>query len=231
MTAVDVDEVEVVEAKDLNAPVPIGWERFCRLAFEPCSGTIELVSTATAEGPVESVVEWAWASGPWEATVVFDWMADRRDEWQAWVRLVDLFGHDALSVIVVEEALAAGRQVLAAAEAIRRADEERRRLHEEVDLFLHDERGKHPRLSLESGDEHKPFFVMRFTERWERDRVVDWLRWQKGSYVAFRDLVAREGAIALEREILSAMRAFEAAAKKRGIASGGRRPLRFWRGE
>ncbi len=72
---------------------------------------------------------------------------------------------------------------------------------------------------------------MRFSEKWERERVLDWLRWQKSRFIEFRDLLAAEGSAAVERTIIAGMRETEANIKARGLSTGGRRPLRFWRGE
>ncbi|WP_230768890.1 hypothetical protein [Sphingomonas sp. Leaf4] len=72
---------------------------------------------------------------------------------------------------------------------------------------------------------------MRVSEKWERDRVVDWLRWQQPRFHEFQEYLDEHGSLELERLVLAGMRDAERAAKAKGITSAGRRPLRFWRGE
>jgi hypothetical protein len=181
------------------------------------------------EGRREAI--WSVDAGSSRARPVFDWMADRADQWPLWARLACLFGEPAVTAIVVQGAERDAEQVAVAEENARLEAEERRRLHERVELFVLDPKNKRPGLSLESGDEHKPFFVMRFSEKWERERVLDWMRWQKPRFLQFRALVEAEGSVALERAVIAGMRETEAELKRRGLSSGGRRPLRFWRGE
>lgn len=174
---------------------------------------------------------WSVDASSDRARLVFDWMADRPDQWPLWARLACLFGEQAVTALVVDGAERDAEQAAVEEESARLEAEERRRLHERVELFVLDPKNKRPGLSLESGDEDKPFFVMRFSEKWERERVLDWIRWQKPRFREFRDLVEAEGAVALERILIAGMRETEAEVKRRGLASGGRRPLRFWRGE
>lgn len=174
---------------------------------------------------------WSVDAGPDRARPVFDWMADRADQWPLWARLACLFGEQAVTAIVVDGAERDAEQAALREESARLEAEERRRLHERIELFVLDPKNKRPGLSLESGDEDKPFFVMRFSEKWERERVLDWMRWQKPRFQEFRGIVEAEGAVALERVVIAGMRETEADVKRRGIGSGGRRPLRFWRGE
>ncbi len=208
----------------------VGPGRFCRVARGDEANAVEL-RVASDDGRGRIDVVWRWRGAQDDADMVLEWMAERPEEWRLWLRLVQLFGSDALSELVVHAAIAAGHLRRVDAQRQREAEAERERLHGEVDLFVLDDRRKRPGLALESGDESEPFFTMRFSERWERDRVVDWLRWQTDSFVAFRAIVEEQGDVALERKILTSMREFEVASRKRGITSGGRRPLRFWRGE
>lgn len=174
---------------------------------------------------------WSVDVGPDRARLVFDWMAERAGQWPLWARLACLFGEQAVTTIVVNGAERDGEQAAARLEEARLREEDRRRLHQRVDLFVLDQKNKRPGVSLESADEGKPFFVMRFSEKWERERVLDWMRWQKPRFQEFRNLVEAEGAVALERVVIAGMRETEADVKRRGLGSGGRRPLRFWRGE
>jgi hypothetical protein len=193
-------------------------------------GSVMLVRSVAGE-PGRRDAVWSAELGSLRARCVFDWMTARPDHWTLWARMAHFFGGAALDGVVIEGAERDAEQAAAKQEMERLRAEEQRRLHERVDLFVLDQKNKRPGLSLESGDENKPFFVMNFSERWERERVLDWLRWQKPRFQEFRALLEAEGAIVLERLIIAGMRETEADVKRRGLGSGGRRPLRFWRGE
>lgn len=165
------------------------------------------------------------------AGLVFDWMGGRPAEWPLWARAAILFGEAALRAMVIEPAEQASRQAAEDARKARLDEEARLERHSKVDLFVLDPRGGRTGLSLKSGDESSSFFIMRFSEKWERERVLDWLHWQRDRFLAFRDLHDSDGSAALERVIIAGMRETEAKVKAQGLASGGRRPLRFWRGE
>lgn len=169
--------------------------------------------------------------GAGRAPIVFEWMCQRPGDWPLWGRIACLFGDAALLAMVVEPAERDAEMAVIRAEETRLAAEEQARLHRQIDLYILNEKNRRPGLSLENGDATHPFFVMRFSEKWERERVLDWLRWQKGRFLEFRELFDAEGAEALERVIIAGMRQTEAEIKARGLSSGGRRPLRFWRGE
>lgn len=165
------------------------------------------------------------------ATFIFDWMCARPGDWPVWGRIAMLFGEAGVQSMVIGPAEHEAEQAAIAREEARIGREEQARRHGQITLFILDKKGCRPGLSLESGDASKPFFVMRFSEKWERERVLDWLRCQKERFIDFRELVGLEGSAALEREIIAGMRGTEAEVKARGLSSGGRRPLRFWRGE
>ncbi len=177
------------------------------------------------------VVIWRRFTSQGEASDIFVWMSEHQDQWHYWGRLVILFGEQALEAIAVQAALLDAGIRAAEEERVRLEREDQERRHRKIELFILDNATKRPGLSLASGDEKKPFFVMRFSEKWERERVLDWLRWQKHRFLEFRNLHASEGADALERVIIAGMRATEIEIKAAGTAFGGRRPLRFWRGE
>lgn len=165
------------------------------------------------------------------AVPAFEWMCARPGDWPVWGRVAALFGEAGVRSMVLGPAECEAEEAAIAAEEARVQREERARLRQQIDLFVLDQKGRRPGLSLESGDETKPFFLMRFSEKWERERVLDWLRWQKERFLGFRDLLEAEGTAAVERAIIAGMRETEAEVKARGLSSGGRRPLRFWRGE
>lgn len=211
----------LVEAADIGAG--------CWPAFDAEGGSVLMVRPANADGRRDAL--WAAQLGSATAREVFEWMVACPDQWPLWARLACLFGDQAVSAIVIEGAERDAERAAVAKETARLKADERRRLREHVGLFVLDQKNKRPGLSLESGDKDKPFFVMRFSEKWERERVLDWMRWQQPRFREFRSVVESEGAVALERLVLAGMRETEAEVKRRGLGSGGRRPLRFWRGE
>lgn len=87
-------------------------------------------------------------------------------------------------------------------------------------------------LELERGSiKAKPIWSIAFEESWERDRFWDWLGWQTDRFEEFADFMRDGCKLELERKLLREMLVTEQAVKKQGLGSGGRRPLRFWRGE
>jgi hypothetical protein len=87
-------------------------------------------------------------------------------------------------------------------------------------------------LELERGCvKAKPIWSIAFKGSWERDRFWDWLRWQTDRFEEFAEFMRDGSALDLERRLLREMLVTEQAVKKQGLGSGGRRPLRFWRGE
>jgi len=204
----------------------------CWPAAEPEEGSVLLLAAAPITGRDRAYREvWRSYVGIERVRTVFEWMSARPEEWDLWGRVATLFGDSALHTIIVEAAEREAETAAIEAEEARLKEEERRLLSRKVELYILDPKAKRPGLSLESGHETKPFFVMRFSEKWERERVLDWLRWQKDRYLDFRDLCEAEGQLALERLIIAGMRETEAQMKAQRRTSGGRRPLRFWRGE
>lgn len=204
----------------------------CWPALDPTSGALELRSVVSSDlDPRGWDTVWRRTLDPVDAAPTFEWMCGASPNWVLWGRLAVLFGDEALDEIVIVAAGRAAEEAAIAAEEIRMKEDERQHLHRTIGLFVLDPKSNRPGLALESGDERKPFFKMEFSERWERERVLDWLRWQRSFFLEFRDQVETEGAVALERRIIAGMRETEADCRKRGLSSGGRRPLRFWRGE
>ncbi|MCD2323059.1 hypothetical protein LQ953_03405 [Sphingomonas sp. IC-56] len=199
-------------------------------ALDHGAGSVTL-RTAGLDAQPDEMILWQHDGSPEENRLIYQWMCERPASWRLWARVAHLFDGQVLHVLIVVSVRAEAQVRADAEEQARAAAEERRILHDEIELFTLDRKGRKPGLSLESGDESEPFFVMRFTERWERDRVMDWLKWQEDRFHGFRDLVEREEALALERLILAGMRETEHDIKARGLSGGGRRPLRFWRGE
>lgn len=204
----------------------------CWPALQTDTGSVLLIAADPLDRNGTQHFE-AWRSyvGADRATMVFDWMVGQPSQWPLWGRIAVLFGEAALHPLVITAAEREAALAVRETEQARLGEEARVQRHSQVDLFILDPKGNRAGLSLKSGDESSSFFVMRFSEKWERERVLDWLRWQMSQFVAFRDLHDSEGSVALERLIIAGMRETEAQVKARGLSSGGRRPLRFWRGE
>lgn len=177
------------------------------------------------------VTVWSHVCERKEAKAIGAWMLGQPNFWSLWGRMAVRLGGDTLSSIVVDGARAAEAERLEKAHMQREEERERRRLAREITLYYYDPKGKPPALGLQRGTQDKPFWKMRFTEKWERDRVVDWLRWQRERFDEFAEYHAEHGDLELERFVLAGMREGEREAKVKKVSSSGRRPLRFWRGE
>ena len=218
------DEAALVEAPHRGGP--------CWPAVEVSTGSVLLIALDQLDRNGFQHFE-AWRSyvGADRADMVFDWMVGQTSQWPLWGRIAVLFGEAALRPVITEAAERETHLAVQEAEEARLLEEARLQRHSQVELFILEGKGNRAGLSLKSGDEHSPFFVMRFSEKWERERVLDWLRWHKDRFVTFRDIHDSDGSVALERLIIAGMRETEAHIKAQGQSSGGRRPLRFWRGE
>jgi hypothetical protein len=116
-------------------------------------------------------------------------------------------------------------------------EDERRRLREEavaraalIDTFLVDAGGQFG-LDLRRFGAKAGFWRIMFREKWERERFRDWFRCQRPRFQEFATFLADHDAVALERLLLAEMLATERRIKAAGLGAGGRRPLRFWRGD
>jgi hypothetical protein len=116
-------------------------------------------------------------------------------------------------------------------------ERERRRLREEadrrsvsIDSFLVDAGGQFG-LDLRRFGAKTGFWRIMFRERWERERFRDWFRLQRARFEEFAVFLDEHDAVALERQLLAEMLDTERRIKAAGRGAGGRRPLRFWRGE
>lgn len=119
----------------------------------------------------------------------------------------------------------------------RELEKERVRLEEEreaetsISVYFREKKDSYL-LTLERGsDEAEPVWSISFEESWERDRFWDWLGWQNERFEEFAEFMRNGSRLDLERRLLREMLVTEQAVKKQGLGSGGRRPLRFWRGE
>lgn len=119
----------------------------------------------------------------------------------------------------------------------RELEKERVRLEEEqeaetsISVYFREKKGAYL-LTLERGsNEAEPVWSISFEESWERDRFWDWLGWQNERFEEFAEFMRDGSRLDLERRLLREMLVTEQSVKKQGLGSGGRRPLRFWRGE
>jgi hypothetical protein len=142
-------------------------------------------------------------------------------------RAVTIFGTAELDVIVdhivaeAEEERAAARQ-----EA---ADEAR--LDRSVNLYARKTKHGLHILELQRESRDKADWLVRYDRAAERDRLCDWLRWQKPRFLDFLDFAAENGSEALTRMLIDEMFVAERRIKQEGRGAGGLRPLRMWRGD
>ncbi len=141
-------------------------------------------------------------------------------------RLTMIFGDIELGKVV-------GGIIIAATDARRQAADEAAdtaRKHQLVNLFTCDtKRGYVLELQRKSRDAADWKTV--YDRASERDRLCDWLRWQKPRFLDFLDYAARNGDEGLTRLLTDEMFETERSVKKQGRGAGGVRPLRMWRGE
>lgn len=126
-------------------------------------------------------------------------------------------------------------RLIAAAHAAR-ADEtakaaERARQHYDGSLYAREgEHGRHV-LELQRKSCSEAEWSVSYDRAIERDRLCDWLRWQKQRFLGLLDHAAEHGAESLSRLLVDEMFATERRVKKEGRGAGGMRPLRMWRGD
>ncbi|KAA9019610.1 hypothetical protein [Sphingobium limneticum] len=180
----------------------------------------------------EVVPVWSVLLGtPKAARTLHKWMMENPESWSVWGRLALRLGTEAAGRMIMAAATRHEQARIESERERRDAEKEQRRLSREITLYYYDPKKKAPSLGLERGNESRPFFRMTFTEKWERDRVLDWIKHQRAHFADMEEMWAEHGALALERHILAGMRETERDVKARGMGAGGRRPLRFWRGE
>ena len=95
---------------------------------------------------------------------------------------------------------------------------------------LEDRQGQYG-INLRRGDAAESFWIILFREKWERERFRDWFRYQRHRFAEWAEFLQDHAPIELERVLLAEMLATERKVKNAGLGAGGRRPLRFWRGE
>lgn len=149
---------------------------------------------------------------------------------------IDLVYIGRLTMIFGGSVLDEMADALVAADKVRRQDElekEAQRARDHVTVNLYARAGKHGRhllqLQRKSGKEAE--WSIGYDRAIERDRLCDWLRWQKDRFLHFLDHAAEHGNEALARMLVDEMFVTERRVKKEGRGAGGMRPLRMWRGD
>lgn len=141
-------------------------------------------------------------------------------------RFVMLFGDDGMDRLVGRILADIRREQ---EEEARQANEEAR-LHQSVRLFTQDTKRGHT-LELERDSRDKADWKVRYDRASERDRLCDWMRWQKPRFLQFLEYAAEHGDEALARLLIDEMFETERRVKNEGRGAGGMRPLRMWRGD
>ena len=141
-------------------------------------------------------------------------------------RVTMIFGSGAITAAVdrVVEGSRKVRNAQAAAEAQRRRD----RNH--INLYARDTKRAY-KLELQRKSDDDAEWSVRYDRAIERDRLCDWLRWQKPRFGEFLEYAADHGGEALTRMLTDEMFEAERRIKKEGRGAGGMRPLRMWRGD
>jgi hypothetical protein len=138
-----------------------------------------------------------------------DWLRSTPDRWEFWGRLAFRIGAEASGPLILTAAMADEEERRVAERERRDREKEEIRLAATITLYLFTPAKKRPYLGLERGNDSDPFFVMKFDEKWERDRVSDWLAYQQGQFAQMEQMFHELGQLALERHILAGMRETE----------------------
>lgn len=194
------------------------------------------ISSDTIESCVLQVIVHAASAD--RATVLwsrqFDDLADRDaviDQFRSGV--LDLAFHSRVTMIWSSATMdAAVDQAVVIARAHRREQEQveaQRRIDAKV-IDLHVRQTKHGySLELQRKSDRSAEWSVQYDRAAERDRLCDWLKWQKPRFASFLAYSAEHGSEALARALLDEMFATERQVKKEGRGAGGLRPLRMWR--
>ena len=158
------------------------------------------------------------------------WMHSRPERWVYWGRLATVLGPVHLTAIVNDGLADDAERRRKEEAATREAAEQDARLSLIIESYLV-ERGGRFGVNLKRANEREAFWDILFRERWERERFRDWWNCQRGRFQEFAEYLEERSAVELERLVLHEMMETERQVKKAGLSAGGRRPLRFWRGE
>jgi hypothetical protein len=161
-----------------------------------------------------------------ECTAILVAAKEQADRLEFWGRLVLTLGAAPLDPIIAMIACKARKEAIEDADRRRKKAAARRVIH----LYIRERKGRFY-LDLERASDNAPEWSIRFDGRSERDRMCDWLRWQKPHFREYLAYAAANGDHALEKRLVDEMFETEARLKKEGRVAGGLRPLRMWRGE
>jgi hypothetical protein len=184
-----------------------------------------LLGWKDSDAPASPVWSYSFASGS-ERRRVFEALELTPAQIALWGRLTMLLGREAVDAMVERQVEVLDQDRRDAMQSRREA----RAAYKRVELYVRDE-GNRFILDLERDSESKPEWSIRFAGKSERDRLCDWLRWQRGRFGEFLDYARAHGAKALERRLIDEMFEAEQRVKEAGKSAGGVRPLRMWRGE
>lgn len=159
----------------------------------------------------------------------YAWMLSNSGRLTEWGRLAVILGPDTLTATL---ATAWQTELDLADKEMKR--QEKDAWEAERIWLIQDEAGRYnrPAIIMHMGNQRaEPFLRIILRERWEQERIFDWARWQSDQYHGWKAHCDEHGAKSLEQLIMTEMLRTENAVKKAGLGSGGRRPLRFWRGD
>lgn len=88
-----------------------------------------------------------------------------------------------------------------------------------------------PRVELRRGGSTDAFWSIAFGEDWERDRFLDWFKWQDHRLHEFAAHLDANDPAFLRSLLLREMIETEQLARRNKLATSGRRPLRLWCGK
>lgn len=219
---------------DERSPSPAVIAARIAAALDPDGRTVLVRRELVCGGDVlTSAVCWSY-SFPDEdgARASYDFLTEDADRLRFLANGALAFGA-AWLLQTLEEVVATRREHEALKSELRLRQAETARLQAEesrrIEAFFLNHDG-HKRLSLERGRTNVAVWTVDFDQAWERDRFWDWLKWQTHRFEGFAGMLESIDGHELEKLLLTEMLATETLVKKQGLGSGGRRPLRFWRG-
>ena len=183
----------------------------------------ECVVSMRTVGLTPEVSVWSRTfASPEDAEAFTAWLDGRSETWGLWGRIASILGAETLDAVV-------GREFNKHADGI--AKENKRREDEDKIVLYYDDTKRTFGLKLQKGSEPEPFWRSGFSNRWERDRLLDWMTWQRDRHEEFHRHATEHGATSLDGLLLKEMMDTERRLRKSGYTVGGQRPLRFWRGQ
>lgn len=165
-----------------------------------------------------------------DAAQCCQWMRSQAERLAYWGRLANVLGPAHVTVTVLKSLAHDSERRRKEEVKAREAAEEDARLSLIIESYLV-ERGGRFGVNLTRANEREAFWTILFRERWERERFRDWWNCQRDRFQEFTEYLEEHSPVELERLLLHEMLETERQVKKAGRSAGGRRPLRFWRGE